>query len=260
MPTKTFLIPVVPATWRDAEVEGRIETGEGIAIMNGAVTPDPAIAISNSLNDRHLHACPALALLILLWIDLNRGGLLARHRIFMIIGGRIVLDLPHPVAGTHIHLGRLTGTAQVLCEMSPRLAPLQNGSEPEVHPLVDEVAHSHSAAPRSVSMEIDVSIARHPEVGVGFQGAVRLGDVPLVGDEIAVVKTATVLGLRENDQDHLYGREDLIHLPIDGLAHPAGMSTVIGILEIILGRHLGIRRDLHIQERPLFRKLALTME
>lgn len=259
MPTKT-LIPVVPATWRDAEVEGHIETGEGIAIMNGAVTPDPATVISNSLNDRHLHACPALALLTLLWIDLNRGGLLARHRIFMIIGGRIVLDLHHLVAGMRIHPGRSTGTAQVHCEMSRRLGLHQNGSEPEAHHLVDEVGHFHTAGSLSVSMGIDVSTARHPEVGFGSLGAVRLGDVPLVAGEIAVVKTATVLGLRESDQDHLHGRDYLIHLPIDGLAHPAVMSTVIGILEILLGRPLGIRYDLHIQERLLSRNLALTME
>lgn len=228
--------------------------------MNEGVTPGLATAILTGPNDRHHRACPALALVILLWIDFNRMALLARLRRFLIIGGKIVLDLPHLVTGTHIRLDRLTGMGQALCEMSPLSGLHQNGSELEVHPLVDEVAHSHSVAPRSANMEIDVSIVRHREVGVGFLGAVRHGDAPLVGDEIVGAKIAAGLVLRENGQDHLYGIEDFDHHPTDGLAHPAVMSTVIGILDIFLNRHLGFRCGLQTQERRQPSNLALMKQ
>lgn len=194
--------------------------------MSEVVTPGQATAISTNLNDRHLRPCPALALVILSWIEPIRMALL------------------HPVTGTHIHPGPSQGTAQLLYDMSPLH---QNGSELEARLLVGELAHFPSVAPPSANKGIDVSIARRREVGVGFQGAVRLGDDLLVGDETAVEKTAAGLVLRENGQGLLDVTEDLIYHPIDGLAHSAAMSIVTGILDAFLDRHHGIRCVLQIQ-------------
>lgn len=250
------------AIWTGAEAEGRIETGEGIAIVNEGVTPGQATVISRS-NDRHHRVCPALALVTLRCIELIRMALLAllaRLRSFPRIGGRIILDLPHPVTGIHIHPGHLTGTGLVRCEMNLPLDLRQNESELEAHLHVDEAARSRSVAPPLANMEIDVSIARHREAGVGSQDAVRPGDVLLVGDEIAVGKTAAPLVLRENGQDHLFGIEDLEFHRMDVLAHPAAMSTVIGIRDVFLDHHLGFRCGLQIQGHHLSPKLAPTKQ